>query len=511
MSRGGTFRLISATGIQDRIIYASDLLRQNIRRIMDRKVRRLMEKNHRLRKASDVYETIKPQSWLPSLDKLDKTHIFLIRGSFKPFVAIGYEYYKTGSTGGNPKLGDKGIRFTLWQNSDFFSDAVIHIRLKGLRSTSNLDKVRYVAFPGHRIVKELRFKVNNNPIDAINSDDYNAHYNFHVKPAKKTGWKRCMGQEIPYLGHVTPNPALDEFREYRWIGNGNQTFKREHGIVDLWIPALFWFKDFKCAFPQLVVPTMQTVFELDLESANNMISYADYGGGGGYIEPSITVCDIYVNRLFILDEMRDIFLKSFGFSLIRVHLRHKKILKNDKGSVLLNEIKWPVEVMYMGFRPRANIGNSQNWYRNMQLNAVDMPTPVVITVPSLDTTRNIMKINNVRYYEETPVVDSIEIKAHDITLYRDTPGTFYNGYVPYRFGKNMNTPEDRGWYMIPFNTLTGEYQPSGHLNVSKTRELYVKYIGDYITPNNATDFIVLADCINFLIIKNNDAALKFVS
>lgn len=511
MSRGGTFRLISSTGLQDRLIYASDLLRANIRNIMDKKVRKLMERNHRLRNPQDVYETIKPQTWLPSLDKLEKTHIFLVRGSFKPFVAIGYEYYKTGSMGGNPKLGERGIKFTLWQNSDFFSDAVIHIRLKGLRSTSNMDKVRYVGFPGHRIVKELRFKVNNNPMDSINSDDYNAYYNFHVPPGKKDGWKRCMGQEIPYLGHVTPNPAVDEFREYRWIGNGNQTFKREHGIVDLWIPVLMWFKDFKCAFPQLVVPGMQTVFELDLETANNMISYANYGGGGTYIEPSITICDLYLNRMFILDEMRDIFLKNFGFSLIRVHLRHKKILKNDKGSILLNEIKWPTEVMYMGFRPRANITNSQNWYKNMRLTSVDMPTPVVITIPDVDETRNIMKINNVRYYEETPVVDSIEIRAHDITLYKDTPGMFYGGYVPYRYGKAINTPEDMGWYMIPFNTLTGEYQPSGHLNVSKTRELYVKYLGNFISPNNATDFITLADCINFLVIKNGNAVLKFVS
>ena len=68
-----------------------------------------------------------------------------------------------------------------------------------------------------------------------------------------------------------------------------------------------------------------------------------------------------------------------------------------------------------------------------------------------------------------------------------------------------------GWFMIPFNTLTGEYQPSGHLNVSKTRELYVKYIGDYISASNPTDFIALADCINFLVIKDGSAVLKFVS
>jgi len=101
-------------------------------------------------------------------------------------------------------------------------------------------RVRYVARPGHRLLKKVEFKVNGNPLDEYTTDEYNAHLEFKVNNYKRTGYLRNIGQEIPVTGFLTSNPTTDTFREYRLIGSGNQTFNtgksitldlRDHGSV----------------------------------------------------------------------------------------------------------------------------------------------------------------------------------------------------------------------------------------------------------------------------------------
>ena len=120
-------------------------------------------------------------------------------------------------------------------------------------------------------------------------------------------------------------------------------------------------------------------------------------------------------------------------------------------------------------------------------------------------------INAAIYYEEFPSVDTIMIKASDVEIYKETDEAFYNSYLPYRFGPNINTPLDRGWYMVNFNYLPGEHQPSGHINLSRAREFYLHYTSSFISSTNVTDLIVLSDAINFLLIRGGTAALRFAT
>jgi hypothetical protein len=75
----------------------------------------------------------------------------------------------------------------------------------------------------------------------------------------------------------------------------------------------------------------------------------------------------------------------------------------------------------------------------------------------------------------------------------------------------MNTPEDRGWYMVNFNYLPGEHQPSGHINLSRAREFYMNYTSSYISSVNKVNVTVLSDCINFLLVKDGTAALRYAT
>ena len=81
--------------------------------------------------------------------------------------------------------------------------------------------------------------------------------------------------------------------------------------------------------------------------------------------------------------------------------------------------------------------------------------------------------------------------------------------MPYRFGKNINTPEDIGWFMLNFNFNPGDNDPSGHINVSRAREFYLTYRSSYIGVNSAAELIVLADALNFFLVKDGSGVLRF--
>ena len=65
--------------------------------------------------------------------------------------------------------------------------------------------------------------------------------------------------------------------------------------------------------------------------------------------------------------------------------------------------------------------------------------------------------------------------------------------------------------MINFGLDPTMYQPNGYLNVSRTREFYLSYDSTYINNSNKVDLIVLADCINFLLVSDGSAILRFAT
>ena len=125
-----------------------------------------------------------------------------------------------------------------------------------------------------------------------------------------------------------------------------------------------------------------------------------------------------------------------------------------------------------------------------------------------------------------PTLDSINIKAHGIDLYQTLPSQFYASYLPYVFGgPNINVPKDRGCHLVNFALYPGTYQPSGHVNVSRAREFYFNYKSSVIggtpvspsvknqpdpsTNSNSGYLYLLASAINFLLISDGGAVLRY--
>ena len=593
MSTGGIFKLITNTGIQDKLLMATSYLSHRLK---------LIEKVNRekARTASGQTSYLDlDKSWIPTINMISKSHTVFTNGSFKPFVASGFEYNKIN---GSARFGNT-TKFTLPQFGDFVNDTVLHLKLSGLRAIDPVDRVRYVAMLGHKLLSKVAFTVNNNPLDDYTSDNYNAFYQFHVPPEKQVGWLRNIGQEIPNQAQLTADPTFDLHREYRWFGDGNQTFKQSHDDVELWIPLLFWFREVHNSLPNGAIPFGQTDISVTFASVPEIVGFADYGGGGKYNDPNISMCELYINNIFMNPDVSTIFMKKFGFSLIRVHNRHKVTVKSSDAEVLLNELKWPTECLYVAFKPQVNLTLSQHWHLSSTLEVHDIKVPVAArnslstmlgrvdattTIPTInsvsmtyvsgdaiktaddaynnpvnydfiitggtgyvssDVARNRytvidyvgasrtvtirgawasdiipdatttfqlftpqVAINVARYYKEIPTIDTMEVKAHGIVIFTESSESFFNSYLPYRYGSSMNTPMDRGWYMINFNFFPGEHQPSGHINLSMAREFYLKYKSsgeNTISDTNRVDLIVLSDAINFLLIKDGSAVLRY--
>lgn len=110
-----------------------------------------------------------------------------------------------------------------------------------------------------------------------------------------------------------------------------------------------------------------------------------------------------------------------------------------------------------------------------------------------------------------PTLDTISIQAHGIDIYKEFPAAFFNAYTTYHYGgPNINAPQDIGSLFVPFCLYPGSYQPSGHINVSRAREFFLKYTSSYF-GNNATSglLIVIASAINFLLISDGSAVLRY--
>lgn len=628
MATGGIFQLITNDGKQDRMLMASALLKQ---RLDAARARRIASGN---------------PDCTPTLFDIERTHILFTNAHFKPFAAIGYEYNKVTPSAGSSSLGST-VTFSIPQFGDFFNDMVVHATLTQPAFTAgsstavgDQNLMRWCAYPGERLLKNVKFEVNGNPLDEYNRDAVNFHREFSVQPNKMSGWNRCVGQEEAETGFLDqPNWASSGIpssevvhRQVIQTRSGNQTPSGQKvGELELFIPLLFWCnKDPRLAIPSVAIPYGQRFINIELASQDELVGVVGRGanaaapfaesvlGTGGTLAQGgvLRSIELYINNIFVNPEVHNIFIKRIGFTLIRVHRR--QTFATDGGSdisVLLQQLKWPIEALFMGIRPsdynssspvlnRSYLDRwhkfcavvdttraSQGWYARRAAVTSGPTVDAVITsvgvvtyalgtafagatltaatsiaavpigsvlkfsngggvftgtvVSSTATILTFAEVNpgatpgavqsggavagttcsltRMTSSEATavvavhrPTISSLTIKAHGIPIYNKFPAKFYNAYLPYHYGgPNVKTPDDCGALMITFCLYPGTYQPSGHINVSRAREFYVEFTTEpgvgpgYISPTFRGDLIIIASAINFLLISDGSAVLRY--
>ena len=150
------------------------------------------------------------------------------------------------------------------------------------------------------------------------------------------------------------------------VCDGPQTAKPAHGEIDIWMPLLFWFnKDPRLSIPSVSIPYGQRFINVQIARKEEILQHLhatnpalDAPGQNPVPEPDITLCELYINNIFVNPEIHDIFIKRIGFSLIRVHRQQQFRVSQSSDQLLLNQFKWPVETIYAGLRPTDNIDTS---------------------------------------------------------------------------------------------------------------------------------------------------------
>lgn len=401
--------------------------------------------------------------------------------------------------------------------------------------------VRYCDFPGERLCQEVKFDVNGNPLDSYTVDTYAFHEKFKVNPNKRTGWNRLVGQEVPHQAWGrSSNDGTSYTRRCFCVVDGPQTPKPTQPALDLWTPLLFWFnKDVRLSIPSVSIPYGQRFITIQLAQQSQMVftntpslwirtttsTYVASGTGvaldpaaptvttlspvthpGTITAQNFTTMELYINNVFVNPEIHDIYIQRIGFSLIRVHRIQTISVNTPQSDVLLSQIKYPVETLYAGLRPSSvtapgsvdNISDPVNWHT------------FTYNVPRTNSSGP-NGFDAASWFQKTPVASTVHLTAHGVVIFNEIPNTFFNSYMPYHYGgPNVTTPEDEGAWMINFCFYPGTYQPSGHINVSRAREFYLKYTSSIIPGTVSTaDLIVQAEAINFLLISDGSAVLRY--
>jgi hypothetical protein len=445
----------------------------------------------------------------PSIEDIQSSHFLFMNNQYKPFVESSHGYSKV-TVNTKPLFGGE-ILFDVPADGNFISDMVLHIQLSELTPKNVNDKVRYADYLGHKIIKNIQFIINNNIIDEYSGEYYNVHYNNIVPENKKKAWLSCIGQETPIDGILLQDPVNSDYKEHRIIYNGNQTIKSSHGVVELFIPLLFWFNIHQKSCLLNNYPQGKVKIKVNFEESTNLMTCVDVVNDiyhENYNTPVFNECELYTNNIYINEDIQDIFISKLGFSLIRTHKKIEVLLNLDRDNISLSdELKFPVEDIAFYARPVENeigIDSLDTWHRNAVLKLVNIKTPVIYKLAGIDT----LGINNIKFYEETPVFESFNLSVNGGSIHGTDVPLFYQAYLPYASGKNI-TSNNKHIYFISYNLFPKQFQPSGYVNMTKSREIYFNYSSKLIENNKPVKLYLHATCLNFLVFNNITGCLNF--
>lgn len=331
--------------------------------------------------------------------------------------------------------------------------------------------------------------------------------------------------------------------------DGPQTPKYWQPPLELWCPLNFWFnKDARLSIPSVSIPYGQRFITVDLAAADDIIcefpgtfvqqtvtvsgntagpvagstyvSYRPYFQTTALTSPSIAL-DLYINNIFVNPEIHDIFIRRVGFSLIRVFRKHTSHVSAANSSELLSQLKWPIECLFVGFQPVHNTAKATNpnynrdWHRMGKTFDSVCHVRQQASVTLTDTTvvpmiSNLGQIVPDTYVVERPTVTTLTLTAHGIKLYDAFPKEFFSSYEPFHYGGDAVRPStDPGAMMMNFALFQGCYQPSGYVNTSRAREFYLGWVSAYMTATTPVNLIAVGIAINFLLVTDGSAVLRY--
>jgi hypothetical protein len=537
MAQGNIFQLMINDGVSDSFLYAYQKLVDRLNVLKQGKINDCISRmdtyysdytnqannpdwsDERIAYYANKYSFCESEvDKIDMLSEIQKTHNIFIDNVYKPCAAMAFTYLKATEKEGNAGFGST-TTYKIPQAGIWVHDMVLHVRVTGLAVTTAPDKAKYAEWLGHRLMNNVEFKINEITLVNYGPEEYNNYYQFCVPPNKKAGWLRNIGQEQPSVGYLSPDPINNEFREYKTFGYGPQTLKSVQPDVDMWIPLIFWFnRDLRLAFPNGVIPYGSVKIAVTFGAISDLVATVDYGGGGNFTAPTISVADLYINHITTTPDLAQPVLDANKITMMRQTKHFESTVNQPNGQIQLKDLKFPVENLIVCFRPVENLQDADNWHRNVKLTENNIPTAVIVDNPhyaaqiaagKTNAQQYISAINMTKYYAESDIIDSLNLTVSGVDLFPVNPLNLYTSYLPYTT-PGVNTPDEQGLAFFNLALRPDLNDPSGHLNASKNREIYLNYTSSEIDDNNRAQLIVVAQAINFLIIKDQTVALRFL-
>lgn len=510
MAQSGVFRLVLKDERFDAAFTASEALRERLAKI------RAEQKSRGV---------VHPQ---PTFADLEKTHIMYVRGSYRPFAAVASEYIRVKSNGDGAAIGQTGgtVSFSFPIHGHFTSDMVFHVQFRDVGRPNALlpsgsfenptaPRYRFCAYPGIRLFPRVSLRSDETLIDDYVRDEMCFADKFQIPADRRTAWDRGLGQaEVRTAEFFNPN-GYTEVYSYK---EGLQTPKFFHPTQDLWVPLQFWMcKDASGALLNDLVPNTQRTVVAELAPIDEIIQALDPATGAVIPLPFDRLAvqiDLYVNNLFMLPEIHEIFASRLDLSFIRVHRRQRKILNMASASILMDQLKYPAEYLYVGFRDVANRADFDRWHlfgrARVRTNATALLAPAMVWNTALGVGQLVYRTaKEVGTLDQ--IVQAFKFTAHGIDLFPNISESFFNSYLPQRYfgGTAVIAPQDTSAYMATFCLYPGQFNPSGYYNLSAGRELYLTYQGKDIDAARPAELVVSMSALNFILRRGDKLHLKF--
>jgi hypothetical protein len=477
---------------------------------------------------------------------VERTHVLYVNSQYRPFVSVGTEYTRVKATGATA-LGPAGssLDFAFPAHGHFVSDMAFHVRVRPLGSaaaaaagdapSAAAPLFRYCALPGARLFRSVAFSSGGVDVDSYTPDDVAARAKFFLGADHQRGWERAVGQQ--------------EAREATFLGNGftgtlayrdgPQTPKLYQEGLDLFVPCEFDF----CRGPDRallneLLPASQRRVRAELAPLDDFLrAYVPGGEPGALVQVPLPFAslavevDLYINHLYLNPDVHALFAARVGFSLVRVHRRQATALVGAEGRVLLDGLRFPVEYMAMGVRPRAQAADFDRWHLMGAPRARASPQALLVPAVLWNVAQEAAQLVVRRAAEASTlesVLGSVRLVAKGTELFPLLPQAFFGAYLPLRYrdggagaggapgpaGGLVVSPADVGAFLVSFCLQPGGAGASGYHNLSAGRELYLEYaltpeIASALPPGSTYELVVSASALNFLVRHGDHVFLKY--
>lgn len=484
MSRPSYTLLDTQVGRQSELLVASRMLSRRLKSIAER-----------------------PEKVRASINDIKVSHNLFVVSEFKPHIKMGHEYVATRPLGAevvaiSDSTTTTTLRFDLKDcQGDFLNDMVVRLVIKGVSTTGDWPRFRFTNYPGIRLFKEVRFEIDKNIIDYYIQENVLFYDKTYVESDKRQAWDKCMGQSTGISAKVyMADRQADQIID---VLDGAQTLKQNTGDLELFVPLIFWFNlDVRQSLQASLLGGLQRAIEIDLIDLPKMIQAVNADGtiiplsSAGIHSVNIENITLFTRNLFVDPLIHDIITMRTSFNLVRLRRTQKTQLTKAADKVLLKQLKYPIESLLFGFMPNSNQGLFDNWTDFNKVIVKEIPVPMLIDNAQVQPVLQLVS-RTAKYTLCNPIIKTMGIISHGNVLYSSLPAGFYNQYMAYMF-PDMAATNNCGVYSIHFNQYYKKFNPSGHYDSSRARELSLSYDANYITPDSPVTMYCEAHVLNFI-------------